>query len=213
MRPILPRPRCRPALAGPMLGILLGILLVLLAAVPPAAGASASAGQAPPSWVWPLDPPPGVVEGFDPPADPYGAGHRGVDLLGSPGQLVLAVAPGRVTFAGRVAGRDVVVVDHGRLRSTYQPVLAQVRVGARVSAGDRLGTLTTYGSHCLPDACLHLGARRGETYLDPLDLLPTGPVRLLPLDGSAPAPVPTAPATSVPAPWWPTTRWLLPSEP
>ncbi len=144
-----------------------------------AAGPAAAA----PTWVWPLDPPPGVVEGFDPPDDPYGTGHRGVDLLGSPGQLVLAVAPGRVTFAGQVAGLDVVVVDHGRLRSTYQPVVAQVRVGARVAAGDRLGTLTTYGSHCLPDTCLHLGARHGDTYRDPLDFLPGGPLRLLPLDG------------------------------
>ena len=200
MRPIPSRP-LRPAVPAGLLASVLALLLPLLAA--PAA--------ATPTWAWPLDPPPGVVEGFDPPDDPYGTGHRGVDLLGSPGQLVLAVAPGRVTFAGQVAGLDVVVVDHGRLRSTYQPVVAQVRVGARVAAGDRLGTLTTYGSHCLPDTCLHLGARHGDTYRDPLDFLPGGPLRLLPLNG----PAPTAPLVRTddwrlpPAPVEATTRWLL----
>ena len=201
MRPIPSRP-LRPAVAAGLLGSVLALLLPLVLAAGPATAA--------PTWVWPLDPPPGVVEGFDPPDDPYGTGHRGVDLLGSPGQLVLAVAPGRVTFAGQVAGLDVVVVDHGRLRSTYQPVVAEVRVGAHVAAGDRLGTLTTYGSHCLPDTCLHLGARHGETYRDPLDFLPGGPLRLLPLEGAAPAPA--VQTTAWPFPVMPqeaTTRWLL----
>ncbi len=191
MRPILPRPLS--ALAGGVLGTLLALLAALLPAAIPAAQASPA-----PAWVWPLDPPPGVVEGFDPPDDAYGSGHRGVDLLGSPGQLVLAVAAGRVTFAGQVAGRGVVVVDHGRLRSTYQPVVAEVRVGDRVAAGDRLGTLTTYGSHCLPDTCLHLGARVGDAYRDPLDYLPSGPLRLLPLSGAPPAPL------------WPAVSWFRP---
>jgi len=202
MRPIPSRP-LRPAVAAGLLASVLALLLPLLLAAGPAA--------ATPTWVWPLDPLPGVVEGFDPPDDPYGTGHRGVDLLGSPGQLVLAVAPGRVTFAGQVAGLDVVVVDHGRLRSTYQPVVAQVRVGTRVAAGDRLGALTTYGSHCLPDTCLHFGARHGDTYRDPLDFLPGGPLRLLPLDGAAPpAPVlRTSGWRLPPAPVGAATRWLL----
>ena len=34
--------------------------------------------------------------------------------------------------------------------------------------------------------CLHWGARRGDTYLDPLSLLrPLGPVRLLPWSSAA----------------------------
>src|SRR3954471_12809427 len=35
-----------------------------------------------PVGVWPLQPEPAVVHGFDPPDSPYGPGHRGVDLLG-----------------------------------------------------------------------------------------------------------------------------------
>lgn len=111
-----------------------------------------------------------------------------MDLAGRVGQSVLAVAAGRVAFAGSVAGRGVVVVDHGALTSTYQPVSAYVSKGAHVSAGQPLGSLELIGSHCLPDACLHLGAKSGETYLDPLDLLPSRPVRLKPLKGFPPDP-------------------------
>jgi murein DD-endopeptidase MepM/ murein hydrolase activator NlpD len=134
-----------------------------------------------PVGVWPLQPPPAVVRPFDPPATPYGAGHRGVDLLGSPGQPVLSALAGTVTWAGSLAGRGVVVVGHGATRTTYEPVTPGVAVGASVAAGDPLGALTLSGSHCFPRACLHWGWIRGETYLDPLLLVGAGPVRLLPL--------------------------------
>lgn len=131
--------------------------------------------------VWPLRPRPRVVERFDPPLVSWGAGHRGVDLAGHAGQQVRAALAGRVSFTGRVAGRPVVVVDHGATRTTYQPVLASVRRGQRVGAGDVVGRLLATGSHCAPLACLHWGLRRGETYLDPLTLVAAPrPVRLWP---------------------------------
>ncbi len=148
--------------------------------------ALATSGQS--AWVWPLQPTPRVVAAFDPPVEVWHAGHRGVDLLGSGGQSVLAIGPGRVTFAGPLAGRGVVVVDHGELRSTYEPVLAQVTVGERVPAGQPLGILQSVRSHCAPQTCLHLGLKRDQTYLDPLNVLPAREVRLKPLDGEvAPA--------------------------
>jgi murein DD-endopeptidase MepM/ murein hydrolase activator NlpD len=122
-----------------------------------------------------------VVRYFDPPDSPYGPGHRGVDLAGKLGQQVYAIGAGRVRFAGSVAGRGVVVLDHGRLRSTYQPVLATVRPGASVTAGQRIGILELVHSHCLPDPCLHLGVLRGHRYIDPLTLLGPRPVVLKPL--------------------------------
>jgi murein DD-endopeptidase MepM/ murein hydrolase activator NlpD len=140
-----------------------------------------------PVGVWPLQPPPEVVRGFDPPDSPYGAGHRGVDLLGTVGQPVLAALSGTVTYAGSLAGRGVVVVDHGATRTTYEPVAASVAVGSRVAAGGQLGTLELPGSHCFPRACLHWGWIEGETYLDPLRLVGAGPVRLLPLWRDEPA--------------------------
>lgn len=134
-----------------------------------------------PRGVWPLTPTPELVARFDPPASEWGSGHRGVDLLGTPGRSVRAALAGRVSFAGRIAGRGIVVVDHGDTRTTYEPVHALRRVGAEVRAGDRVGVLETFGSHCFPRSCLHWGWLRGARYLDPLLLVGAGPVRLLPL--------------------------------
>jgi len=133
---------------------------------------------------WPLVPRPAVVSKFDPPASKWGAGHRGVDLAGHPGQGVRTSLAGTVTFAATLAGRGVVVVDHGGVRTTYEPVSASVRVGQQVGRGARIGTLQLFSSHCFPQACLHWGLRQGETYLDPLSLVGAGPIRLLPLDGA-----------------------------
>ncbi|CAI9419088.1 M23 family metallopeptidase [Nocardioides sp. T2.26MG-1] len=162
--------------------------------------APARAAEADPVGVWPLLPVPEVVAGFDPPSDPWGAGHRGVDLLGSPGQTVRASLPGRVTWAGMLAGRGVVVIDHGSTRTTYEPVGATVGVGTTVAAGDPLGHLTSAGSHCPPRACLHWGWIRGETYLDPLRLIGAGPVRLLPLWRDEPATTGVSPTRWRPLP-------------
>jgi hypothetical protein len=104
-------------------------------------------------------------------------------VTGWPGQPVTTVATGTVTFAGQVAGIPVVSVQHGGERSTYQPVVAAVTRGDSVAAGQLIGTLSNAGSHCLPLTCLHLGRRLGEIYLDPLELLGGGPVRLLPRHG------------------------------
>ena len=151
-------------------------LAPLAAPGPPGAAAPAAGG------VWPLDPIPEVVRGFDPPSSTYGAGHRGVDLAGDVGQPVRSALPGEVVYAGRLAGRGVVVVSHGETRTTYEPVTATVGVGDRVDRGQVVGRLQWSGSHCLPLACLHWGLRRGETYLDPLTLVGGGPrpVRLYP---------------------------------
>ena len=153
--------------------VLTTVLLLLLGA--PAAAADD------PSGVWPLDPRPEVVAGFDPPSDPWGSGHRGVDLAGRVGQPVRASLAGTVTWAGPIAGKGVVTVSHGATRTTYEPVAASVSVGDRLRAGDRIGELVVPFSHCFPAACLHWGLLRGETYLDPLSLVGAGPVRLLPL--------------------------------
>lgn len=166
--------------------LLLVALLVLLVLLSPAPGVTADPGPAPSrDGVWPIQPRPRVVEGFDPPAQRWGAGHRGVDLAGWPGAPVRASLAGEVRFVGTIAGRGVVSVQHGALRTTYQPVVPAVSVGDRVARGAVLGVLARAGSHCFPGACLHWGLKRGETYLDPLVLVGGGPVRLLPLSTPA----------------------------
>lgn len=131
--------------------------------------------------VWPLVPRPKVVTGFDPPAQDWHSGHRGVDLAGTSGQEVRAAQAGDITYAGRLAGVGIVVVSHGATRTTYQPVVASVRVGQSVAAGQVIGALHAFGSHCWPRVCLHWGLVSGEKYLDPLTLVGAEPVRLLPL--------------------------------
>jgi murein DD-endopeptidase MepM/ murein hydrolase activator NlpD len=128
-----------------------------------------------------------MLRPFVRPATTYGAGHRGVDLAGSPGQDVQAVSDGTVSHVGRVAGRGTVTVLHASgVRSTYEPVRGSVATGAVVARGAVLGTLEVSGSHCGVATCLHLGAVGAETYLDPMVFLVGGQrVRLLPL-GQAP---------------------------
>lgn len=163
------------------------LLLVLVASVltlvaPPATAQVRPSDPVPAGpAVWPLEPVPTVVAGFDPPTAPWAPGHRGVDLLGAAGQSVRAALAGTVSFAGSIAGRGVVVVDHGGTRTTYEPVDASVTVGVTVAAGSVIGTLQSGLSHCFPRTCLHWGLLLGELYLDPLTLLGAAPVRLLPL--------------------------------
>ncbi|MEH6376095.1 M23 family metallopeptidase, partial [Streptomyces sp. KLMMK] len=133
-----------------------------------------------------------LVRAWRPPPVPWAAGHRGVDLVARAGQPVRAAAPGTVSFAGTVAGRGVVSVQHPGtgeppLRTTYEPVQAMVEEGDQVAAGQVIGTLQAGPFHC-SGGCLHWGLLRGRVYLDPLSLLPPWmlrrpPSRLLPLSG------------------------------
>ncbi|MGY5763881.1 murein hydrolase activator EnvC family protein [Brachybacterium sp. DNPG3] len=164
---------------------LLALLLALLVGsgllAPPGAGADGA------RWLWPVGPAHPVLQAFDAPEDPYGPGHRGIDIATSPGAEVRAVEGGVVRFSGEVAGRGVVSIMHADgLLSTYEPVDAEVVAGDRVAAGQRIGTIQEAGAHCGAAPCLHLGARRGEkAYIDPLPLLGArGPSILLRWEGA-----------------------------
>lgn len=159
----------------------------------PSAGSAPSAESGPEhsagrstGYVWPLDPVPQVTRGFDPPQTRYGRGHRGIDLAGAPGKPVLSAGPGVVAYAGPVAGRGVVSIDHrSGLRTTYEPLTPAVSAGEQVSAGDVIGTLAAGHPGCPRAACLHWGLRDGRdgevVYLDPRSLLGSVTVRLLPV--------------------------------
>jgi murein DD-endopeptidase MepM/ murein hydrolase activator NlpD len=165
----------------------------LLAPPPPlfAAGAPLADATVPAiGRTWPVGLRPRVLRGWEPPATAYGRGHRGVDLAAPAGTPVRTVAAGRVSFAGRVAGKGVVSValtgtGDPPLRTTYEPVTATVEEGEEVEPGEVIGTVDASGSHCTA-TCVHWGLRRGEAYVNPLSLLPPwllhrGPSRLLPL--------------------------------
>lgn len=139
----------------------------------------------PVDYEWPLSPEPEVVRGFQPPTEPWGPGHRGVDLGAPRGEPVQAAASGTVAFAGRVVDRTVVSIDHADgIRTTYEPLEPAVSTGDQVQVGEVIGFLDRgdTGAHCAAD-CLHWGARTtAGTYLDPLLLLGVEPpvIRLYP---------------------------------
>lgn len=161
------------ALSRPLRPIIFSLTLITLWA---GAGPAAAAPGLPEPAGWPVGGAPRVVGGFDPPEVRWGSGHRGVDLAASRGDPVLAAATGTVHFAGRVGGKPVVSIDHGGLRTTYEPVQPMVLKGQRVAMGQLIGRVST-GGHCA-DRCLHWGLRDGAAYLNPLLLIRAGDTRL-----------------------------------
>ncbi|MFT0763017.1 M23 family metallopeptidase [Actinomyces sp. F1_1611] len=113
-----------------------------------------------------------VARPFDPPAERWLPGHRGVDLVAHLDQEVVSPAPGRVIYAGPLVDRSVISVELASgLRLTFEPVTPIVQVGDAVERGQVLGRMATSGS-------LHWGAKYpGDQYVDPLALT-LGPIRL-----------------------------------
>jgi murein DD-endopeptidase MepM/ murein hydrolase activator NlpD len=134
-------------------------------------------------WTWPVVGP--IVRGFDPPNSPYGSGHRGIDIGVPVGTPVLAPAAGVVTFAGNVAGRLFVTIDHGGgLLSTSSFLSAVlVRKGDAVAQGEAVALSGTgHAGDIAPD--VHVGIRLAGAYVDPLDYL--GPMDVTDLIRLAP---------------------------
>jgi murein DD-endopeptidase MepM/ murein hydrolase activator NlpD len=98
--------------------------------------------------------------------------HRGVDLRGAPGDLVGAIAPGVVEFAGTdpLLG-NLVIVDHGQdLRSLYghlQDLL--VHEGLPVDRATTLGLVGNTGRSQAPH--LHLSVTVHGVHIDPLRVI------------------------------------------
>jgi murein DD-endopeptidase MepM/ murein hydrolase activator NlpD len=156
------------------------VLAVAVASVPWPGGVAQAAG----SWTWPVVGP--VIHGFEPPASPFGAGHRGIDIAVPIGTPVAAAEAGTVTFAGTVAGHLFVTVDHGGgLVSTYSWV-SEVLVAKNdvVANGETIALSGTGHPGVLPEH-LHFGVKLNGAYVDPLDYLSPGSVvdliRLAPL--------------------------------
>jgi murein DD-endopeptidase MepM/ murein hydrolase activator NlpD len=119
-----------------------------------------------------------VVRNFDDLEHNWLSGHRGVDIATVEGQVVVAAMPGVVTFAGMVAGRPVISINHGEYTTTYEPVLAYVVPGERVDQGGVIGEVIR-GHDCPSDVCLHWGVKRSEAYLDPLSFLDGSEIQLV----------------------------------
>lgn len=150
-------------------------LLALTAAAPMAARASGdvaamserrAASEYPGQWRWPVGAPIRVVSPFRAPPTPYQAGHRGIDVAAEAEAPVFAAAGGVVSYAGMVAGRPVVAIDHGDgVVSAIEPVETLVAAGTAVAAGDPIGIVST-GGHCA-SGCVHFGVRVDGEYVSP----------------------------------------------
>jgi murein DD-endopeptidase MepM/ murein hydrolase activator NlpD len=176
--------------------ILITFLTMLVSAIAAVLSATGTASAADPpcaptksstAWTWPLQgngrAGPAILRPFQPPRHRWEAGHRGLDLAGYARAPVLAAGSGVVLYAGRLIDRGVVVIGHGVIRTSYEPVEARLSVGTTVSAGEQIGTLDP--GHCTSSPCLHWGLLTGHghraTYYDPLLVLGCGQVRLEPV--------------------------------
>jgi murein DD-endopeptidase MepM/ murein hydrolase activator NlpD len=165
------------ATARILISVLLGLVLLT---TPVARGTVTATG-----WTWPVAGP--VIRGFDLPDDPYGPGHRGMDIAATVGTTIVAPADGTVAFAGPVGGRLFLTIDHGAgVSSTYSWLTANlVRKGAAVTRGQPVA-LTGWGHPGALVPHLHFGVKLDGGYVDPYAYL--GPLSLASFVRLAPTP-------------------------
>jgi len=169
----------------------LGFSMALWALLAAASGVDGWRGPGYGSYGWPVQGP--VIRGFEPPEDPYGSGHRGIDIAAPFGSEMFSAQDGSVAFAGWINGSLFISIDHADgVRTTYSWLsAADVTKGEVVVRGQAIGR-TGQGHPGGPTPHLHFGARVGKTYIDPMLLLERGSVvgliHLAPLDvpGSLP---------------------------
>jgi murein DD-endopeptidase MepM/ murein hydrolase activator NlpD len=98
--------------------------------------------------------------------------HRGIDLRGTPGDLVLSIGAGTVEFAGHdpLLG-NLVIVDHGQGLESFYGHLSDVLVAAdvEVERGAAIGLVGNTGRSAAPH--LHLSVRLDGVPIDPLEVI------------------------------------------
>jgi hypothetical protein len=168
------------------------------------------------AWTWPVSGE--VITPYRNGTDPYATGqHRGIDIAAPVGAVVRAAAGGDVRFAGTAgsSGLTISIRTADGYDTSYLHLSAvEVRAGAHVSSGDRIGAVGTTGTRSATVPHLHFGVRDAGTrhgYHDPLAFLPPapppspGPGPEPPLPAPVPRPEPSPPAAS-PAPSPPPTQ-------
>lgn len=114
---------------------------------------------------------PGIIHEIDRDIGRYEAGHRGIDLAGSVGDVIYAPQTGKVLWKGVVGGKPTFTFQVGDLKLTFTPASTTRSLGESVARGDALGVLaqnTDGSNHCEEGVCLHWGVLdEDETYLDP----------------------------------------------
>lgn len=131
--------------------------------VPASASASATGVSTPAAWHWPVARV-AIIRDYAAPQTRYGAGHRGIDVATHVGERVFAPMSGQITFVGHVVDEDIVTETvAGIWKISVESVVAKVRIGEHVRAGDVMG-MTESNSHC---SGLHIGVRWHDLYVSP----------------------------------------------
>lgn len=98
--------------------------------------------------------------------------HRGIDLRGTPGDLILSIGAGTVEFVGHdpLLG-NLVIVDHGEGLQSFYGHLSDVLVATDVlvDRGAAIGLAGDSGRSAAPH--LHLSVRLDGVPIDPLEVL------------------------------------------
>lgn len=142
----------------------------------PALSALLAESSTPGLWEPPLGHPLEIDAVFSLPFGPYGAGHRGVDLLAGGDPRVRAPASGTVAFVGMVVDRPVISIRvDDRTVLSMEPVESALQAGDMVSRGAIVGEVLE--GHCA-ELCVHLGVRVDGAYVNPLRFLRPRPVLL-----------------------------------
>lgn len=141
-------------------------------------------------WDWPVRQADGtivrtIVRQADIPEKNWQKGHRGIDLPAGDGAGLVCLADGRIIFAGRVGGKDVVTIrtDDG-FRASFEPAVTTLAKDTPVRRGQAIGTVEGSSDHC-GSRCVHLGVRKDGRYIDPSLLLLGETIRLKPVGGPA----------------------------
>src|SRR2546422_8925380 len=105
--------------SGSIKAAVLAVAVVMSLALPAPGRAAPAYG----TYAWPVVGP--VIRGFEPPPDPFGAGHRGIDIGAPFGSDIVAAQVGTVAFAGWVGGSLFISIDHpDGVRTTYSWISA-----------------------------------------------------------------------------------------
>lgn len=133
-----------------------------------AAATVASAGPSADGWAWPASGP--VTSGF---GRRWGRMHEGIDIGAASGAPIWAARDGIVTYTGRMGGYgNLVLIDHGGGIVTAYAHQSRIATspGARVSAGQRIGSVGSTGNST--GSHLHFEVRVGGSPRNPLRYLP-----------------------------------------
>lgn len=114
-----------------------------------------------------------VIDPFRPPAHVGAPGNRGLEYGDTDNQVVSAAASGWVTFAGPVAGRKVVTIEHDDgVRTTYTGLL-EIWVVEGMAVNQ-------HSAIAIASSEFHFGARLEDHYLDPQVLIDASAEQLRP---------------------------------